>query len=61
MASAGVLETVKAVFTSLDEPLQEYLAGVITGNPVTNVDEVKNLPCFENFPSSTFVAPFFLT
>jgi hypothetical protein len=44
MASAAsgptMLETLQKVFTTLDEPVQEYLAGLLSENPVTNVDEV---------------------
>ena len=40
-ASASMADTVRSVFPSLDEPVQEYMASVLAETSVTTVDEVR--------------------
>jgi hypothetical protein len=39
-AASSAIDIVRSCFTALDEPVQEYMAGLLSETAVTNVDEV---------------------
>jgi hypothetical protein len=39
-AASSAIDIVRSCFTALDEPVQEYMAGLLSETAVTNADEV---------------------